>query len=158
MNYKSKKRAATNSTYPKVAVQWLNQALCFYQSLCLVDSEVLRNRHLRVAANRYRKSYQSGNTKDKTFKNQNIFIHLINKKYKMDIQTRKIEFVQAFLKLQSEEMISQFEKLLKKANKTNPDKEFIPFTIEELNERISKSEDDFKNGRYKTTSELLSKY
>jgi len=41
-----------NSTYPKVAVQWLNQALCFYQSLCFFDSEVLRNRHLRVAANR----------------------------------------------------------------------------------------------------------
>jgi len=32
-----------NSTYPKVAVQWLNQALCFYQGFCLVDSEVLRN-------------------------------------------------------------------------------------------------------------------
>jgi len=43
---------AYNSTYPKVAVQWLNQALCFYQSLCLVDSEVLLNRHLRVAAKR----------------------------------------------------------------------------------------------------------
>jgi hypothetical protein len=41
-----------NSTYPKVAVQWLNQALCFYQSFCLVDNEVLRNRHLRVAAKR----------------------------------------------------------------------------------------------------------
>jgi hypothetical protein len=41
---------SANSTYPKVAVQWLNQALCFYQSFCLVDSEVLRNRHLRVAA------------------------------------------------------------------------------------------------------------
>ncbi|MFA9192614.1 hypothetical protein AAGV28_14650 [Flavobacterium sp. FZUC8N2.13] len=41
-----------NSTYPKVAVQWFNQALCFYQSFCLVDSEVLRNRHLRVAAKR----------------------------------------------------------------------------------------------------------
>jgi hypothetical protein len=41
-----------NSTYPKVAVQRLNQALYFYQSLCLVDSEVLRNRHLRVAAKR----------------------------------------------------------------------------------------------------------
>ena len=51
---KSEIKARTaNSTYPKVAVQWLNQALCFYQSLCLVDSEVLRNRHLRVAANRY---------------------------------------------------------------------------------------------------------
>jgi hypothetical protein len=44
-----------NSTYPKVAVQWLNQALCFYQSSCLIDSEVLRNRHLRVAANRYKR-------------------------------------------------------------------------------------------------------
>jgi len=44
-----------NSTYPKVAVQWLNQTLCFYQSLCLADSEVLRNRHLRVAAKRYAK-------------------------------------------------------------------------------------------------------
>ena len=45
-------KTAYNSTYPKVAVQWLNQAFCFYQSLCLVDSEVLGNRHLRVAANR----------------------------------------------------------------------------------------------------------
>ncbi len=33
----------------------------------------------------------------------------------MNIETRKIEFVQAFLNLQSEELISQFEKLLKKA-------------------------------------------
>lgn len=41
-----------NSTFPKVAVQWLNQAMCFYHSLCLVDSEVLLNRRLRVAANR----------------------------------------------------------------------------------------------------------
>jgi len=52
-NDRQKKEARTaNSTYPKVAVQWLNQALCFYQILCLVDSEVLRNRHLRVAAKR----------------------------------------------------------------------------------------------------------
>lgn len=46
------KKRTHNSTYPKVAVQWLNQALCIYQSFCLVDSEVLRNRHLRVAAKR----------------------------------------------------------------------------------------------------------
>jgi len=44
------------STYPKVAVQWLNQALCFYQSLCWVDSEVLRNPRLRKAAKRYRQA------------------------------------------------------------------------------------------------------
>jgi hypothetical protein len=52
-----KRTTAYNSTYPKVAVQWLNQAFCFYQSLCLVDSEVLGNRHLRVAANRYAQPY-----------------------------------------------------------------------------------------------------
>ena len=51
-NIRQDRMPATNSTYPKVAVQWLNQALCFYQSLCLVDSEVLQNRHLRVAAKR----------------------------------------------------------------------------------------------------------
>jgi hypothetical protein len=49
-----KEQRRHNSTYPKVAVQWLNQALCFYQSLCLAESEVLRNRHLRLAAKRYR--------------------------------------------------------------------------------------------------------
>ncbi|MBM3456609.1 MAG: hypothetical protein FJX80_15990 [Bacteroidetes bacterium] len=54
-NIKKRRQVSTgyNSTYPKVAVQWLNQALCIYQSLCLIESEVLRNRHLRVAANRY---------------------------------------------------------------------------------------------------------
>ena len=48
------KSTGGNSTYPQVAVTWLNQALSFYKSFCLADSEVLRNRHLRVAANRYR--------------------------------------------------------------------------------------------------------
>jgi hypothetical protein len=47
-----KEHRSDNSTYPKVAVKWLNQVLYFYQSLCLVDSEVLRNHHLRVAAKR----------------------------------------------------------------------------------------------------------
>ena len=50
---KHKEKRPHNSTYPKVAVHWLNQALCFYQSFCLIDNESLRNRHLQVAANRY---------------------------------------------------------------------------------------------------------
>ena len=53
-----KEKTAYNSTYPKVAVNWLNQVLCFYQSFWLVDSEVLRNRHLRVAAKRYVSPYE----------------------------------------------------------------------------------------------------
>ena len=66
-------KTSHNSTYPKVAVQWLNQALCFYQSFCLVDSEVLRNRHLRVAAKRYR-AFQNDTQKMK-FKNYKSAIH-----------------------------------------------------------------------------------
>lgn len=37
----------------KKRVPSLHQALCFYQSLCLADSEVLRNRHLHLTVERY---------------------------------------------------------------------------------------------------------
>jgi len=47
---------ATNSTYKKLAVQWLNEALCFVSSTEVVDSFRLRNRQLLVAANRYKQS------------------------------------------------------------------------------------------------------
>lgn len=76
----------------------------------------------------------------------------------MDIQSRKLEFIKDFLKLQSEEVIAQFEKLLKKAKNIEEENKLEKLTIEELNERISKSEDDFENKKFKTTSELLSKY
>ena len=78
----------------------------------------------------------------------------------MDIQSRKIEFVQAFLKLQSEELISQFENLLKRKSVfiSEEKQQFKPMSLEEFNERIDKSESDFKNGRYKTTTELLEKF
>src|SRR5690606_39732989 len=45
-------KTAYNSTYKKLAVQWLNEALCFVSILELADSFVLRNRQLLVAANR----------------------------------------------------------------------------------------------------------
>ena len=61
-NSTENRNTTANSTYPKVAVQWLNEALCFYQSLCWVDSEVIRNRHLRVAANRYQQVEKSSTT------------------------------------------------------------------------------------------------
>jgi len=44
---------AGNSTYKKLAVQWLNEALCFVSSFVVADSLVLRNRQLLVAAFRY---------------------------------------------------------------------------------------------------------
>ena len=76
----------------------------------------------------------------------------------MDIQTRKIEFIQEFLKLQNEELISKFEKILKKEKKSSSKLIENPMTKEILNDRIEKSELDFKNERFKKTSELLTKY
>ena len=43
-----------NSTYNKLAVQWLNEALFFVASSVVADSFRLRNRQLLVAANRYK--------------------------------------------------------------------------------------------------------
>lgn len=76
----------------------------------------------------------------------------------MDLQARKIEFIQAFLKLQSEELIAQFENLLHNAKEKESMNEFEPFTLDELNERISQAEKDFDNNNFKSTAELLTKY
>jgi hypothetical protein len=50
------RKPAHNSSYKKLAVQWLNQVQFFNQTFVLVDSFVLRNRQLLVAANRYRQA------------------------------------------------------------------------------------------------------
>ncbi|MBK7138044.1 MAG: hypothetical protein IPH74_03045 [Bacteroidetes bacterium] len=43
---------AANSTYKKLAVQWLNEVQFFNQTFVQVDSFVLRNRQLLIAAKR----------------------------------------------------------------------------------------------------------
>jgi hypothetical protein len=71
----------------------------------------------------------------------------------MDIQARKIEFIKQFLNIQSESLIEEFESLLKDSKKSEN-----PMPKDELIERIKKSEADFDNGHYKSTSELIDKY
>jgi len=61
----SDRSPATNSTYKKLAVQWLNEALCFVSSFVVADSFRLRNRQLLVAANRSR-TWPSPSTPHKT--------------------------------------------------------------------------------------------
>ena len=46
------RKTGANSTYKKLAVQWLNEALCFVSSSLLADSLEPRNRQLLVAAKR----------------------------------------------------------------------------------------------------------
>jgi len=47
------RRPAGNSTYKKLAVQWLNEVQFFNQTFVQVESFVLRNRQLLIAAKRY---------------------------------------------------------------------------------------------------------
>jgi len=53
INLTDRKTTPYNSTYKKLAVQWLNEVLCFVSSSVVADSFVLRNRQLLVAANRW---------------------------------------------------------------------------------------------------------
>lgn len=76
----------------------------------------------------------------------------------MNLEARKIEFVKEFLKLQSEEAFSRLEKLLRKERKASDEQLIEPMTEEELNKRIDQSESDFGNNRFKSSSELLSKF
>jgi hypothetical protein len=76
----------------------------------------------------------------------------------MNLESRKIDFVQQFLRIDSEEAIGQLEKVLKKVKSSFEEKEIKPMTLDEFHKRINQSELDIKNGRFKTSAELLTKY
>lgn len=71
----------------------------------------------------------------------------------MDIQARKISFVQEFLKLNSEEAITSLENVLKKL-KTKQSENLKPMSMQEFNERVDRALDDAENGRVLTLDEL----
>ncbi len=71
----------------------------------------------------------------------------------MDIQARKIEFIQAFLQLESEELISRLEQLLKNGKKEK-NEEVKPMSLDEFNQRIDTSLLDSENDRVTESSDL----
>ena len=73
----------------------------------------------------------------------------------MDLQTRKITFVQEFLKIQNEEVIHRLEKLLEKEKGKMTVGEFTPMTIDELNKRIDESLNDSRYGRLTENNDLI---
>jgi len=73
----------------------------------------------------------------------------------MDIQARKIHFVQEFLRVADDDLVTKLEKLLRIERKKKLDSELRPKTLKEFNEIIDKSEDDLKNGRVTEARNLL---
>lgn len=75
----------------------------------------------------------------------------------MDLEARKIEFVQEFLRLQNEEIVSGLEKLLRKRKVALIDQSFKPMTMAQYDAEMDLAEADSKNGRMIEVSELKGK-
>nr|MBC7612596.1 hypothetical protein [Pseudopedobacter sp.] len=75
----------------------------------------------------------------------------------MDLEARKINFVQEFLRLESEEIIGDLEKILIKTKTDLYEKNLRPMSIEQFNAEIEQSMNDSKNGRLIKASDLKEK-
>ncbi len=74
----------------------------------------------------------------------------------MDLQTRKIAFIQEFLKLQNEEVIAALERLLHQKKVANYDEHPKAISVEQLNEDVDQALVDAKNDRVIKASVLKS--
>jgi len=72
----------------------------------------------------------------------------------MDIQTKKINFIQEFLRLKDEELINKLDNLLKLEKKKKFKEEIRPYSEEEFNAVIDKAEEDSKNGKVISADDL----
>lgn len=73
----------------------------------------------------------------------------------MDIQARKLHFVQEFLRVADDELVTKLEKLLLVERKKKLNKELDLMTLKEFNEIVDKSEEDFENGRITEARNLI---
>jgi len=78
-------------------------------------------------------------------------------KKSMDLQTRKITFVQEFLKLQNEEIISGLENLLRIKRKEEFERKLVPLSIDQFNTEIDQAMGDSENDRVTLAEELKQK-
>ncbi|KAA5549126.1 hypothetical protein [Adhaeribacter rhizoryzae] len=72
----------------------------------------------------------------------------------MDLQARKILFVQEFLRLNNENIISKFEHILHTEKKKLYAEKPSPMSLADFNQVINNSEEDAASGRVKETDEL----
>ena len=75
----------------------------------------------------------------------------------MDLQTRKITFVQEFLRLQNEEIISGLENFLRNKKAEQFEQTLKPMSIEQYNLEIDQSMKDSDEGRIISAKDLKEK-
>ena len=72
----------------------------------------------------------------------------------MDLQTRKIHFIQEFLRIANDGVVEKFEKMLQKERKKIDDPEISQMTIDQYEKRIDLALDDLNNNRVTTAKKL----
>ncbi len=72
----------------------------------------------------------------------------------MDIQTRKLNIIAYLAQLQDETLIQKIEKYIINSSEKINSADKKPMTIQELLDRIEKSEMDYKEGRVISQDEL----
>lgn len=75
----------------------------------------------------------------------------------MDLEARKISFVQEFLRLQNEEIVNGLEKLLRERKAELIEKNLNPMNMEQYNAEIDQVMEDSKNGRMIKATDLKAK-
>ncbi len=76
----------------------------------------------------------------------------------MDLQARKISFVQEFLRLKNEEIISGLESMLKKRKSEIYENELKPMSLDKFNKEIDQALEDSENDRVIKATDLKSKF
>ena len=72
----------------------------------------------------------------------------------MDLETKKINFVQEFLRVKSEQLVDKLEKLLKSERLKLYEKDLFPMTSNEFNDIIDNAESDSMHGRLTSARDL----
>jgi len=74
----------------------------------------------------------------------------------MNLEARKLSFIQEILKIQSEKTISRLETILRKEKTLIEFENIQPMTMKKFNQRIDKSLDDSKKGKLTEVNDLIS--
>ena len=72
----------------------------------------------------------------------------------MDIQSRKLNFVQEFLRLDNEKLIKKLERILFQEKKRIYESDIKPYSFDEYNAIIDKAVSDSKSGKVKEAKTL----
>ena len=75
----------------------------------------------------------------------------------MNLQTRKIAFIQEFLRLQNESVIGELEKTLRSIKVSEIENSMFPVSIEQFNKEIDQSLLDSKNDKVISSQNLKKK-